>query len=111
MAKRVIAVFLGIISFPLLMFVGEEFNVATAFILTGFYYLVAQFFLSRGNPRALYEDWPLMLFLNAALIVVAVLILIIEPDAKYTAIVAVISMAGSAVGAWIATMRAKHPAD
>jgi uncharacterized membrane protein YjjP (DUF1212 family) len=93
----------------MLMFLGEEFSVTTAFVATGIYYLFSQFLLSRGNPRALYEDWPIILFLNSALIAVAALILLIEPDAKYTAIVAVISLGSSVFGAWIATLLAKKP--
>ncbi|MGD8236842.1 MAG: hypothetical protein PVG47_07680 [Chromatiales bacterium] len=109
MAKKVIAVILGIFSFFLLMFLGEECGVAIAFIATGIYYLISQFFLSRGNARALYEDWWLILSLNAALILVAVLILLIEPDDKYTAGVAVISFVSSVAGASIAALLAiKH---
>ena len=107
MAKKVISVILGVLSFFIMMFLGEEFGVATGFIATGIYYLLAQFFLSRGNARALVEDWSIILFLNSTLIVVAVLILLIEPDAKYTAFVVVISILSSVIGAWIASMLAK----
>ena len=109
MVKKLIAVILGFFSFFLLMFLGEEYGVTIAFIATGIYYLISQFFLSRGNTRALYQDWWLILFLNAALIMVAVLILLIEPDAKYTAVVAVISFVSSVAGAGIAALLAnKH---
>ena len=107
MAKKVIALILGIISFFLMMELGEIFGVRVAFLAIGIYYLIAQFFLSRGNTRALREDWPLILLLNAALVVTAVLVLLIEPDAKYTAIVAVISIACSVIGAGVAAWRAK----
>jgi hypothetical protein len=109
MAKKVIAVSLGILSFFLLMLLGEEYGVAIAFIATGIYYLISQFFLSRGNARALYEDWFLILILNSTLFFVALLILLIEPHAKYTAVVAVISLASSILGAGIAALLAsKH---
>ena len=88
MAKKIAAVFLGVISFFLMFAVGESFGAPVGFLTIGVFYLVSQFFLSRGNPRALHEDWPIILSLNAVLIVTAILILIIEPDAKWTAIVA-----------------------
>ena len=108
MAKKITALFLGIISFFLMMELGEIFGVVIAFIAVGIYYLVAQFFLSRGNTRALYSDWPLILMLNAALILTAILVLLIEPDAKYTAIVVVISIACSVIGAGLAAWSAKY---
>ena len=107
MAKKIIAIILGIISFFLMFALGESFGVPIAFIAIGIYYLLSQFFLSRGNTRALYEDWPLILLLNAALIVSAVMILLIEPDAKIQAIVAVISVLCSFIGAGIAAWLAK----
>ncbi|MBT8121336.1 MAG: hypothetical protein KJO10_02280 [Gammaproteobacteria bacterium] len=108
MAKKITALILGIISFFLMLELGEIFGDSIAFIAVGIYYLLAQFFLSRGNTRALYKDWSLILILNAALIVTAVLILLIEPDAKYQAIVAVISIVCSIIGAGIAAWLAKY---
>ena len=108
MAKKIIALILGIISFFLMFALGETFGVPIAFIAIGIYYLFSQFFLSRGNNRALYEDWPLILLLNAALIVTAVMILLLEPDAKFHSIVAVISIVCSVVGAGIAAWLANN---
>ena len=51
MAKKVIALILGIISFPLMMVLGEEIGVSIAFMAIGVYYLLSQFMLSRGNAR------------------------------------------------------------
>ena len=107
MAKKISALILGIISFFVMFALGEEFGVPVAFIAIGIYYMVSQFFLSRGNSRALYEDWPLILLLNAALIMTAVMILLIEPDAKIHSIVAVISIVCSVIGAGIAAWLAK----
>jgi hypothetical protein len=87
---------------------GETFGVPTAFIAIGIYYLFSQFFLSRGNNRALYEDWPLILLLNAVLIVTAIMILLLEPDTKFHSIVAVISIVCSVVGAGIAAWLANN---
>ncbi len=107
MAKKILALILGIIYLFLMFVIGEEFNVSAAFIATGIFYLFSQFFLSRGNPRALYEDWPIILILNAALIVTAILILLIEPDTKSDAFVALISITSSAIGAGLAGWIAK----
>lgn len=107
MAKKIAALVLGIISFFLMFPLGESFGVATAFIAIGIYYLFSQFFLSHGNTRALYEDWPIILLLNAALIVTAVLVLLIEPDTKWHSIIAVISIVCSVIGAGIAAWMAK----
>ena len=102
MAKKIIALILGIISFFLMFALGETFGVSVAFIAIGIYYLLSQYFLSRGNNRALHEDWPLILLLNAVLIVTAVIILLLEPDTKFHSVVAVISIVCSIVGAGIA---------
>ena len=102
MAKKIIALILGIISFFLMFTLGETYGAPTAFIAIGNYYLFSQFLLSRGNNRALYEDWPLILLLNAALIVTAVMILLLEPDTKFHSLAAIISVVCSVTGAGIA---------
>lgn len=107
MSKRITALILGLISFFLMFPIGESFGVHVAFIGIGFYYLISQYFLSRGNPHALFKDWPLILRLNSTLIVTAVLILILEPDAKIQSIVVVISFLFSLIGAGIAARLAK----
>ncbi|MCP4077731.1 MAG: hypothetical protein GY744_16285 [Gammaproteobacteria bacterium] len=107
MVRKITALSLGAISFFIMFALGEEFGVSIAFSVIGIYYLFSQFFLSRGNARALYEDWPLILFLNAALIVTAVLVLLIEPDTKWHSIVAIISIVCSVIGAAIAAWFAK----
>ena len=108
MKNKIIAFILGITSFFLMFALGETFGVGVAFIAIGIYYLFSQFFLSRGNPRALYEDWSLILLLNAALIVTAVMVLLLETDAKIHSIVAVISIVCSVIGAGIAAWLAKN---
>jgi len=108
MKNKIIAFILGITSFFLMFALGETFGVGVAFIAIGIYYLFSQFFLSRGNPRALYEDWSLILLLNAALIVTAILIILIEPDTKWHSIAAVISLVSSVIGAGIAAWFAKN---
>ncbi len=109
MAKKISAFILGVISFFLMFALGESFGVAVAFLAIGIYYLAFQFLLSRGNSRALYEDWSLVFLLNAVLIVTALMVLILEPETKWHAIVVVISICCSIAGAGIAALLAKKP--
>lgn len=108
MAKRMLALVLGIISFFLFFFIGEEVGLAAGFIGSGIYYFIAQFLLSRGNPVAPRNDWVVILCLNVAFIVTAILVLLIEPDTKWHAIVVVISLGCSILGAKFAALLAAN---
>lgn len=75
MPKALIAFILGLLSFLLFMFVGEEASYhlgdvgfILAFILMAAYFFICQFLLSRGNPDAYRKDWPIMLALDATLL-------------------------------------------
>jgi len=79
--KVLIAFFLGLFSFLLFMFVGSEATVeflgdiaATIIIVIVMmaYFFICQFLLSRGNPNALFKDWPSMLALGAIGIVIPI---------------------------------------
>jgi len=79
MPKALIAFFLGLFYFLLFMFVGETLSsyygnvgLAAAFILMAAYFFICQFFLSRGNPDAFLKDWPIMLALDAVLLLVLI---------------------------------------
>jgi hypothetical protein len=72
-----VAFFLGLISFVLLMFIGEKLQysrgdagVIEAFIYIGAFLFICQFFLSRGNRDAYRRDWLMMLALNAPFLLV-----------------------------------------
>ena len=108
MAKKLAALTLGIISFFLMFAVGEELGIVAAFIFIAVYYLAAQFLLSRGNPNALEQDWPVLLILNTPMILTAITVLLIEPDAKYTAVVVVISTMSSVIGVGLASRLSRH---
>jgi hypothetical protein len=58
---------LGILSFIVLMIVGEGAGFVAALITLALYYIVCQFFLSRGNADAWRKDWRIMLTLDAAM--------------------------------------------
>lgn len=108
LVKSVLAVFLGIASFFLGFAVGEPLGVTVAFIVIAVYYVLAQLFLSRGNRSALPGDWLIILLLNGTLIVTAILILLIEPDTKWHAVVVLISISSSLLGAGIAGWLARR---
>jgi len=84
MSKTLIAFFLGLFSF-FFMFVGEtlshyfgDVGLVPAFILMAMYFFVCQFFLSRGNPNAFPKDWPIMLALDAVLLLALIPMAILE---------------------------------
>ena len=107
MPKKIIAFILGLISFFLFFALGEELGIKVAFLGICIYYFISQYFLSRGNPQALFKDWLIILLLNATLIVTAVLTLLIEPNAKWQSVVVVISIMSSVIGAGLAAWLAK----
>jgi hypothetical protein len=80
MRKVLIALFLGLISYFLFMFTLETvapiFRGIGAIILSVIvmmaYFFICQFLLSRGNPHALFKDWPIMLALGAVGIVIPI---------------------------------------
>jgi hypothetical protein len=85
MPKALIAFFLGLISFFLFIFIGEsllyyygDLGMVIAFILMAAYFFVCQFFLSRGNPDAFLKDWPIMLALNAVLLLSLIPMILME---------------------------------
>jgi len=74
-------------------------------------FLIAQFFLSRGNPRAVRQDWPVIAALNFAPFgsVIVVWALVTGAAALAMLVVAnitlVCSIAGAALAAFIARRR------
>ena len=75
MPKALIAFFLGFFSFFLFFFIGEillenygNVGLAAAIILMAVYFFICQFLLSHGNPDAFLKDWPIMLALDAVLL-------------------------------------------
>jgi hypothetical protein len=86
LGKPLAAFFLGVLSFPVFMFVGETADnlfgdiaafIAT-FILMAAYFFICQFLLSRGNPLAYRKDWPIMLALDAVIILVLFVSVLVE---------------------------------
>ena len=57
---------------------GENVGLAVAFILVAAYFFICQFFLSRGNPDAFLKDWPIMLALDAVLLLCLIPMALLE---------------------------------
>ncbi len=85
MPKAALAFLLGVISFFLLFFIGEpatyhlgDVGLIPTFLLMAVYFFICQFQLSRGNPDAYRKDWPVMLALDAVLIVALFVMILSE---------------------------------
>jgi hypothetical protein len=107
MDKKIIAFILGFLSFFLMFILGEGIGIYAAFIGMGIYYLISQYFLSRGNPQALFKDWLIILSLNSTLIVASVLILFVEQSGKMQSLIVIVSTVSSVAGAGLAAWLAK----
>jgi len=85
------AFLLGVLSFVVFMFVGETADqflgdTATAIVTTIVmmaYFFICQFLLSRGNPNAFLKDWPIMLLLNAVIIVALFVSVLLEKQGRF----------------------------
>jgi len=93
---------------------GDALNWGCAFVVGMWIcFLIAQFFLSRGNPRALRQDWPVIAALNFAPFgsVIVVWALVTGAAALAMLVVANITLgcscAGAALAAFIARLRAR----
>jgi hypothetical protein len=92
---------------------GDALNWGCAFVVGMWIcFLIAQFFLSRGNPRALRQDWPVIAALNFAPFgsVIVVWALVTGAAALAMLVVANLTLgcacAGAALAAFIARRRA-----
>jgi peptidoglycan/LPS O-acetylase OafA/YrhL len=103
--KVVMAVILSVCSFFLMFFLGEGLGDHALFIGMGAYFLISQYFLSRGNSQAHRKDWPLIIALNFTLLLATVICLEVEPNkgAKLaTLCLAILAVACSYAGAALA---------
>jgi len=122
MLKVLGAFFLGVLSFVVFMFVGETADnilgvraapIATV-ILMAAYFFICQFLLSRGNPHAFLKDWPIMLVLNATIIVVLFVSVLVEKQGAGFLVqalgVLIACFAGTIAGAVVASLAARRRA-
>jgi hypothetical protein len=121
MPKEWIAFFLGLFGFFVYMGVGEGFSdyygenvgLTVVFILVTAYFFFCQFFLSRGNPSAFLKDWPIMLALDAVLILAIILMALVETQEVVLAHGSVMLLSccgGTLVGAFAASKAARRKA-
>jgi len=86
MNKPVVALLLGVLSFLLMMFIGEGLvshlgepeGLLVTFAALAVYFFVCQLLLSRGNRDALRTDWRIMLALGAVPLAVVVIMALAE---------------------------------
>jgi len=116
MNKIIIAFVLSVLSFFLMFFLGEGISVYAAFIGLGIYFFIAQYYLSRGNPKALSQDWLIILTLNSVLILTVISALFAEENATakmQTLIILIItsicSVAGAVLAGWSANKKNDLP--
>lgn len=118
--KVIIAAILGLISFPLYFFIWYSLHsdssgvgqIGTHFLMS-IYFFVCQFFLSRGHPDALFNDWPIMLALDAIqLIMLVPMVLLEDLDVILSQGLGVLlsCCGGTLAGAYMASKRARRKA-
>ena len=121
MSKAWIAFFLGLFGWFLYMgvaegfsdYYGENVGLAVAFISLAVYFFICQFFLSRSNPDAFLKDWPIMLALDAVLLVTLILMALVETQEVVLAQGSVILLSccgGTLAGAFAASKAARRKA-
>ena len=113
------AFLLGVLSFILMMFIGEflgkligeTMGLFATFSALAVYFFICQFLLSRGNPDALRTDWRIMLALAAVPLVCVVIMALVEKAdvilAQGTGIL-LASCGGTFAGAFAASRAARR---
>ena len=104
------AFFLGLIAFVLLFNLAEAFGVYASYIGMAAVCFILQYLLSRGNPRAVRQDWPMILAMNSLSLFVGIMALLLEPNrgaALEGALIAPFGIAGAFVGAAVAARAAR----
>jgi hypothetical protein len=111
MPKALIAFLLGLFAFFVLMFVGETAGLVAAFVSLAAYFCFCQFFLSRRNADAYRKDWPVMLVLDAVVLVGVLIMVLVE---KWDVILSqgpgilISTCGGTYLGAIVASLTAKR---
>jgi hypothetical protein len=120
MSKALGAFFLGVLSFVVFIFggevatyhIGEAVGLFVVLIFMAAYFFICQFLLSRGNPHAFQKDWPIMLVLNATIIVVLFVSVLVEKQGAVFLVQALgillACFAGTIAGAVVASLEARR---
>src|SRR4030042_5402529 len=117
MPRTTVSFFLGLISSLLFFFIGEKLSyrygnvvLFITFVVLLLYFFICQFSLSRGNPDAYRTDWPIMLLLDAILLLLLIPIVLLErrEGGLIQAIgILVFCCGGTWAGAFVASLRAR----
>ena len=117
MPKTTVAFFLGLFSCFLFFFIGGKLSyrygnlgLFVTFVVLFVYFFACQFFLSRGNPDAYRKDWPIMLLLDAILLLPLIPMVLLERrEVVLTQGLGIlVSCCGATwVGAFVASLRAR----
>jgi hypothetical protein len=78
MKRVLVALLLGLLSFFLMMVIGESVGLFAAFCSLTVYFFICQALLSRGNSDAVRSDWRLMLALNAVILLSVFIMVLVE---------------------------------
>jgi hypothetical protein len=113
MNKVLVAFLLGLVAFPVMMFLGETFGLVVAFSSLAAYFFICQVLLSRGNPDALRNDWRIMLALDAVIFTTIVIMVLVEKRQTVFAQAPGMLLAccgGTFAGAFVASWAARRAA-
>jgi hypothetical protein len=118
MPKAWIAFFLGLFAFFIFMFIGEKLSdhygnagLLATFVVMLAYFFICQLFLSRGHPDAYRKDWPIMLALDAVLLLLLIPMVLLErPEVVLAQGLGILisCFGGTWAGAFTASMRARR---
>ena len=119
--RMVVAAALGFLSVPLFFAIGYTvpfhhgaLGLTTTFIAMAVYFFACQFFLSRGHPNALFNDWPIMLALTTVWIIILTAMVLVESREvvlSYALGILFSCLGCTLAGAFMASKRARRKAN
>ena len=119
--RMVVAAALGLLSVPLFFAIGYTvpfhhgaLGLTITFIAMAIYFFSCQFFLSRGHPNALFNDWPIMLALITVWIIILTTMAIVEGREEvlsHTLGILFSCFGCTLAGAYMASLRARRKAN
>ncbi len=109
----IVALLLGLVWFPVVMFLGEAVSLYVAFGFILVYFFGCQWLLSRLYERAHGPDVPVMLTLNAGVIAMTVIVFLVEKRQTFVeqgVPMLLCGLVGTIAGAVVASIVAKKAA-
>jgi hypothetical protein len=114
MGKILLAFFLGLFSFFVLMFVGETASFPAGVAAMAAYLCFCQFLLSRKHVDAHRNDWSLMLALDAVPLLAVLMMFVVEKQQVILSqgpAILLATFGATYLGAVVASLTARAPAD